>query len=149
MLDFDFQVWSEFLKQNWLVIVVALVILFFVVNFVKTVIKWVLVLVIAASVIIYSGLSLQDIGEAVSTVKDQAVSISKSEALKVMKNEAKEAKLTQNSDGSYTITTPNLEVIGETGSDKVQVHFRGVSLGEWSINDTLQAFITEAKRNSQ
>ncbi|SDF14366.1 hypothetical protein SAMN04488542_10679 [Fontibacillus panacisegetis] len=148
MLDMDFQVWSEFFKQNWLVIVGALVVLFLVVNFVKTVIKWVLVLAIVASVIIYSGISLKDIGNAVTTVTDQAVSISKSEALKMMKNEAKDAKLTQNNDGSYTITTPNLEVTGETGSDKVQVTFRGVSLGEWSMNDTLQAFITEAKRNS-
>ncbi|MNE49785.1 hypothetical protein D3C80_1443270 [compost metagenome] len=136
------------MKQNWLVIVVALVILFFVVNFVKTVIKWVLVLVIAASVIIYSGISLKDIGEAVSTVKEQALNVSQAEVLKVMKNEAKEAKLTQNSDGSYTITTPNLEVTGQTGSDKVKVTFHGVSLGEWSMNDTLEAFITEAKRNS-
>ncbi|MNM97692.1 hypothetical protein D3C81_1102030 [compost metagenome] len=149
MPDMDFQVWSEFLKQNWLVIVGALVILFLIVNFVKTVIKWVLVLVIVASVVIYSGVSLKDIGDAVSTVTDQAVSISKSEALKMMKNEAKDAKLTQNNDGSFTITTPNLEVTGEAGSDKVQVNFHGVSLGEWSINDTVQAFITEAKRNSQ
>ncbi|MNC53339.1 hypothetical protein D3C75_1027400 [compost metagenome] len=98
---------------------------------------------------IYSGVSLKDIGEAVSTVTDQAVSISKSEALKMMKNEAKDAKLTQNNDGSFTITTPNLEVTGKTGGDKVKVNFHGVSLGEWSINDTVQAFITEAKRNSQ
>lgn len=148
MLDFDFQVWSEFLKQNWLVIVVALVILFLVLNFVKTVIKWVLVLVIAGAVIVYSGITLNDIGEAVTTVKDQAISVSKTEALNMMKNEAKEATLSQNSDGTYTIKTPNLEVTGETGNDKVKVTFRGVSLGEWSMNDTLEAFISEAKRNS-
>ncbi|MOA64160.1 hypothetical protein D3C78_1901270 [compost metagenome] len=65
-----------------------------------------------------------------------------------MKNEAKEATLSQNSDGTYTIKTPNLEVTGETGNDKVKVTFRGVSLGEWSMNDTLEAFISEAKRNS-
>ncbi|MGG6310190.1 hypothetical protein [Paenibacillus macerans] len=145
----DVQVWTEFLQENWLVIVVALVILFLVINFVKTVVKWALVLVIAAFIIIYSGITLKDIGEAVTTVKEQAVNISKSEALDMMKNEAKEAQLIQNPDGTFTITTPNLEVTGQTGSDKVKVSFHGVSLGEWSVNETLEAFIQEAKRNSQ
>ncbi|GIP49309.1 hypothetical protein D3C76_46160 [compost metagenome] len=146
---FDVQVWTEFLQENWLVIVVALVILFLVLNFVRTVVKWALVLVIAAFIIIYSGITMKDIGDAVTTVKEQALDISKTEALNMMKNEAKEAELTQNSDGTFTITTPNLEVIGQAGSDKVKVSFRGVSLGEWSMNDTLEAFIQEAKRNSQ
>ncbi|MFD1178173.1 hypothetical protein ACFQ3W_17930 [Paenibacillus puldeungensis] len=145
----DVQVWTEFLQENWLVIVVALVILFLVLNFVKTLVKWALVLVIAAFIIIYSGITLKDIGDAVTTVKDQAVSISQSEALNMMKNEAKEAKFTQNADGSFTIKTPNLEVNGTPGSDKVKVMFRGVSLGEWSVNSTLETFIKEAKQNSQ
>ncbi|CAM4391007.1 Uncharacterised protein [Paenibacillus macerans] len=145
----DVQVWTEFLKENWLVIVVALVILFLVLNFVRTVVKWALVLVIAAFIIIYSGISLKDIGNAVATVKEQAVNISQSEVLNMMKKEAKEAKLTQNSDGSFTISTPNLEVTGTEGSDKVKVSFHGVSMGEWSVNDTLKAFIQEAQRNSK
>ncbi len=145
----DIQVWTEFLQENWLVIVVALVILFLVINFVKTVVKWALVLIIAAFIIVYSGISLKDIGEAVTTVKEQAVSISKSEALNMMKNEAKDAKLTQNADGTFTITTPNLEVTGKMGDDKAKVSFHGVSLGEWTVNDTLEAFIQEAVRNSQ
>ena len=148
-MDLGYQVWIEFLKQNWLVIIVALVILFLILNFVKTVVRWVLILVIAASVIIYSGISLKDISEAVSTVKDQAVSATQSEVLNMMKNEAEEAKLTQNPDGTFTITTPNLEVTGTANSDKVKVKFRGVSLGQWSMNTTLEAFIQEAQRNSQ
>lgn len=145
----DFQVWREFLEQNWLVIVVALVVIFLVLNFVKTLIKWALVIVIAAFVIIYSGISLNDITDAVTTVKNEFVDISKSEALKMMKNEAKEAKLTQNEDGTYKITSPNFEITGTFGSDKAKVMFKGVTLGEWQMNETLEAFIQEAKRGSQ
>lgn len=148
-LNLNVDVWIEFLKSNWLVIVVALVILFVVLNFVKTVVKWALVLVIAAFVIIYSGIELKDIGEAVTAVKDQAVTISKNEAMNMLKDEAGEAKMTNNTDGTFTITTPNLEVKGSPGEDKVKVSFRGVPLGEWSVNDTLDAFIQEAARNSQ
>lgn len=149
MLDLDLQVWTEFLKQNWLVIVIALVVLFLILNLVKTVVKWALVLVIAAFIIVYSGISLKDIGDAVGAVKEQAVDISKTEALNMMKKEASEAKLNRNPDGTFTITTPNLEVSGSEGADKVKVVFHGVSLGEWKVSDTLEAFIQEAKRNSQ
>ncbi|WP_055105979.1 hypothetical protein [Paenibacillus ihumii] len=145
----DVQVWTEFLKQNWLVIVIALVALLLIVNLVKTVVKWALVLVIAAFIVIYSGISLKDIGDAVNAVKDQAVEYSKNEVLNAMKNEAKEAKWTQNGDGTFTITTPNLEVTGTPGKDKVKVVFRGVSLGEWKMSDTLEAFVQEAKKSAK
>ena len=35
----DPEVWSQFIRENWLVIVIALVLLFAVVNLVKTVLK--------------------------------------------------------------------------------------------------------------
>lgn len=152
MLDLDLQVWTEFLKQNWLVIVVALVVLFLILNFVKTVVKWALVLVIAGAVIIYSGITLNDlsnVGQVVGSVTGQAVDKSKEAALEMMKKEAAEAKLKKNPDGTFTITTPNLEVTGAEGADKVKVSFQGISLGEWKVSDTLEAFIQEAKRNSQ
>ncbi|MNY69665.1 hypothetical protein D3C86_2076340 [compost metagenome] len=64
-----------------------------------------------------------------------------------MLKEAKEAKYTSGGDGTFTITTPNLEVKGAAGEDKVEVTFRGVSLGKWSVNDTTQTFIDEARKS--
>ncbi|RUT48718.1 hypothetical protein EJP82_01940 [Paenibacillus anaericanus] len=147
----DVQVWIEFLKENWLVIVVALVVLFLILNFVKTVVKWALVLVIAAFIIIYSGLSLKDLSSAVSVVTEQATSIGKDQVLNVMKSRAKDAKFTQNSDGTFiiTISNPDVEVTGTIGGDKVKVVSHGISLGEWTVDDTVEAFIQEATRNSK
>lgn len=147
MIGMNMEVWIEFFKENWLVIVVSLVILLLVINFVRTVIKWVLVLIIAAFIIVYSGISLKDISSAVSSVTDQAVNLTKSEVLNMLKNEAKDAKWTQNADGTFTITTPNLEVNGTPGTDKVKISSHGIPLGEWSVNDTITGFIQEAKKN--
>lgn len=141
----DYHVWIDFIKQNWLIIVVALVALLLIANLVKTVAKWVLILVIVAFLVVYSGISLKDIGGAVTTVKDETMSTMKSEALNLMTNEAKDAKFKQNPDGSFVIATPNLEVSGEANSDKVKVSLHGVSLGEWSRSDALNAFIQQAK----
>ncbi|WP_433944038.1 hypothetical protein [Paenibacillus sp. SN-8-1] len=145
----DVQVWIDFFKQNWLVFVIALVVLLLIVNLVKTVVKWGLILVIVAFLVIYSGISLKDLGEVASTLTTQTTDAVKSEAIKMMTSEAKEAKFTQNSDGTFVIKSPNLEVTGKADSDKVKVTFRDVSLGEWSRSDALNAFIQEAKGNSK
>ena len=141
------QVWMDFLQQNWFVILIALVVLFVVLKVVKTMVKWAIVIVIVGGLIVYSGITLDQLNEVVTTVKDETVDTLKTEAMNVMLKEAKEAEYTSNGDG-YTITTPNLELTGQAGSDKVKVTFKGVSLGEWKITDTVQTFISEAKTQS-
>ncbi|MCL6603844.1 MAG: hypothetical protein K6T94_13290 [Paenibacillus sp.] len=143
----DMQVWSQFIRENWLVIIIALVILFAVVNLVKTVLKWAIVIIIVVGLFIYSGVTIDQLGDAVNKVKNETVSTLKSEAQEVMLKEAKEAVYTMNDDGTFTITSPNIEVKGTAGQDKVDVTFRGVSLGKWSINDTMKSFIDEARMN--
>lgn len=144
----DMKVWSDFLQQNWLVIVIALIVLFVVLNLVKTMVKWALVIIIVIALVVYSGISLEQINKVVTTVKDETVDTVKSEAMNVMIKEAKDAKYTSNGGGEFTITTPNLEMKGQTGKDKVEVTFRGVPLGKWKVNDTIQTFITESQNNS-
>jgi hypothetical protein len=144
----DTQVWIEFLKQNWLVIAIALIILFIVLNVLRTVIKWVLAVLIIGGLLVYSGISLDKIGEVVSTVKEETVDTIKAEAMNMMMKEAKEAKYTSNGDGTYSIKAPNLELKGSAGSEKVEVTFRGVSVGKWDINDTIRSFINDAKSNT-
>lgn len=143
----DTQVWLEFLKQNWLVIAIALIVLFIVVNLVKTVIKWALVILIIGGLLIYSGISLDKIGEVVTTVRNETVDTVKTEAMNMMMKEAKEAKYTSNGDGTYTVKAPNLELKGKTGSNEVEVTFRGMPVGKWDMNETIQDFIGQAKKN--
>ncbi|WP_322906784.1 ATPase [Paenibacillus campi] len=144
----DWQVWSEFFRQNWLIILVALIILFLVINLVKTVIRWLIVIVIVIAVCVYSGVSFNQIQQTVTNVTDQTVGALRDQALNVMKDEAKDARFVQNADGTYTIKSDNIELKGKPGGDKVSVTFRGVPLGEWDINDTIQSVITQAKRNT-
>ncbi|ANY74443.1 hypothetical protein BBD41_18770 [Paenibacillus ihbetae] len=144
----DTQVWMEFLKQNWLVIAIALIILFVVLNVVRTVIKWAIAVLIIVGLLVYSGISLDKIGEVVTTVKDETIDTVKTEALNLMIKEAKEAKYTSNGDGTYSITAPNLELKGSSGSSEVEVTFRGVAVGKWDINDTIRTFINDAKNNT-
>lgn len=144
----DVQVWTDFLQQNWLVIIIALVVLFVVLNLVKTMVKWVLAIVIVAGLLIYSGISLDKIGEVVTTVKDETVDTVKSEAMSMMLKEAKDAKYAEDADGtSYTVTTPNVKLEGTKGTETVEVTFKGVPLGQWKVNDTIITFVESAQSN--
>lgn len=142
------QVWSDFLQQNWLVIVIALIVLFVVLNLVKTMVKWALVIIIVVAVVVYSGVSLEKIKDVVNDVKTETVDTVKTEATNLMMKEAKEAKYAADAAGNFTITSPNLELKGQKGQDKVEVSLRGVSLGQWKISDTVQSFIAQSKNNS-
>ena len=142
----DMNALFEFIKQNWLVFLIALIVLFIIVSFVKTMIKWAFVIVIVAAVAVYSGITWDSIDQAVSTVKEETVQQLKDQAMSAMINEAQKATYEMGSDGTYTITSPNLELKGSTDSSKVQVSFRGVPLGEWDINDTIKQYISEAQK---
>ncbi|OPA80005.1 hypothetical protein BVG16_04430 [Paenibacillus selenitireducens] len=141
------EVIMQFLKENWMLLAVAIVVLFVVVSFLKTVMKWVIVIGIVLGVALYSGYTIDDLNKVVTTVKDDALQTMKDQAMNAMIKEAKNAEFTQHKDGTYSIKTDNLEITGKKNADKVKVSFHGVSLGEMSMNDsTVKAFLDEAKK---
>ena len=144
----DTQVWLEFLKQNWFVIAAALIVLFIVINVVKTMVKWAIVILIVVGLIVYSGITLDEIGEVVTTVKNETVDTVKAEAMNLMMKEVNEAQYTSNGDGSFTVKAPNIELKGQAGSNQVEVTFRGVPVGSWDVNDKIQEYIGQVKNNS-
>ncbi|MFS0872996.1 ATPase [Paenibacillus xylanilyticus] len=144
----NIEVIKEFVMQNWLVIVVALIILFFVLNVVKTVLKWAIAIIIIAALLIYSGISIDQIKQTVSEVQTSTMDTLKKEATNMMVKEASKATYTKGQDGQFTITSPNVEIKGSAGSNKVNVTFRGISLGEWNLdNETIRTFVDQAKGN--
>lgn len=144
----NIEVIKEFVMQNWLVIVVALIILFFVLNVVKTVLKWAIAIIIIAALLIYSGISIDQIKQTVSDVQSSTMDTLKKEATNIMVKEASKATYAKGQDGQFTITSPNVEIKGTAGSNKVNVTLRGISLGEWNLdNETIRTFVEQARGN--
>ncbi|CAH1201647.1 MULTISPECIES: ATPase [Paenibacillus] len=144
----NIEVWKEFVMQNWLVIVIAMIILVFVMNVLRTVLKWAIAIIIVAALVIYSGISLDQIKQTVSDVQSSTMDTLKKEATSIMLKEASKATYSRGEGGAFTIKSPNVEIQGTAGSDKVDVTFRGISLGEWKLdNDTIRTFIKQAEGN--
>ncbi|MDQ0496302.1 hypothetical protein [Paenibacillus brasilensis] len=148
----DKNVWTEFLEHNWqivqdnwLYILVGLVLLLVILKVVRVLVKWLIVIVVIAGLLIYSGISFEQVGKVVTQAKDDAINKVQSEALNMMIKEAQHAKYTSNGDGTFSVTSSNLEVKGPFEGDKVKVWFQGMSLGEWSMSDTVKKYIESAK----
>jgi hypothetical protein len=144
-MNLDLEAWKQFATDHWVLIVVAIIALIVVINVVKTLLKWVLVAAIIVGVAVYGGYSVNDLKEVGSKVTADL----KDEAIKAMAGEASQAQYQSNDDGSYTVTTPNLELSGVPNSGKVEVKFRGISLGKWSMDGAVRELVSQAREAAQ
>ncbi|CAM3611317.1 MULTISPECIES: ATPase [Saccharibacillus] len=139
------EVWIEFARQNWLILLIALVAVWLVINLIKTMIKWAIAIVIVVALIVYSGVSLDQIQHTVTDVKNEAVAKLQGEALNMLKDEAAEAVFDSGADGSFTVKTTSLKLEGRPNASTVKVTYRGIALGEWERGEQVNALIRAAQ----
>jgi hypothetical protein len=137
--------WLQFLQDHWLVVAIAIIVIFVVLKVVKTVFKWLLVAAIIVGIIAYGGYSIDDLA-AIGTKVETAA---KDEILKTAAQEASKAEYKDNGDGSYSIKTPNLELKGVPNSGEVTIHFHGVPAGTWNVEGPIRALIEQARASAQ
>jgi outer membrane murein-binding lipoprotein Lpp len=140
--------WLTFAQDRWFLIIAAVIVLFIVIGVVKTVLKWVLIIVIVGALVLY-GANYKDKLQNISTsVVSKASTGIKDEAVKALTSEAKEAKYQANADGTFTITTKSLKVEGKAGSNDVKVTFLSTTF-TLKADGIINAFIEQAKANSK
>jgi hypothetical protein len=140
--------WISFAQDRWYLIVAAIIVLFIIIGIVKTVVKWVFILVIVGALVLYGANykdKLQNIGTSVITQVGDEV---KDKAINTLTSEAKDAQFKANPDGSFLITTKSLKVEGKAGTDEVKVTFLGKSF-TMNANAAVNAFVEQAKKNAK
>lgn len=147
--SYDTETWTTFLKDNWLVLAIGLVVLLLVIRIVKTVMKWAIVAVVVVGLVVYSGYSLDDVKEIGTKVMDNFdVDKMKQDAIGAMVGDASDAEYTVNEDGTYTVKTDDIELKGEVGVSEVQVSLHGLPYVTLQLEGVIQTFIDQAKQNS-
>jgi hypothetical protein len=137
--------WLQFVKDHWVIVVIAILVIFVVSRLVKTVLKWVLIAAVLVAIVAYGGYSINDLG----ALGDKVTAEAKDQAVKAMAGEADKAVYKDNTDGTYTVSTPNLELTGVQDSGKVEVRFRGVSLGTWNVEGAVRDLIQNARASTK
>ena len=138
---------TAFLAERWYIILGALIVLFLVIKIVKTVIKWVIVLAIVAGLFFYGASYKDQLLELGTTVGAKVAAEAKTQAMNAISQEVKEAKYSQNADGSFTIMTKSVKVEGKPGAAEVQVTFMNQTFTV-KVDDMVKTFIEQAKKNA-
>jgi hypothetical protein len=154
-LNLNTDAWIQFLQDHWVVVVIAIVAIFVIMKVVKTVFKWVLVAAIIIGIVTYGGYSIDDLGSIGSKVSNELGVIGekvtdevRDQAIKAMVGEASEATYVNNEDGSYSIKSTNLELMGIPNSGEVTVKFHGASLGTWPLEGAVREFVVQARASA-
>ncbi|MBH5319195.1 hypothetical protein I6N90_15435 [Paenibacillus sp. GSMTC-2017] len=141
--SYDWDTWMTFLQENWFVLAIGLIVLILVIRIVKTVVKWALVAAVVIGLVVYSGYTLDDVKE----IGTKVMASVKDEAINAMVGEAKEAKYTLNDDGTYTITTKNIDLKGKVGDSEVKVSLHNAPYVTLELEGAIKQFIDQAKQN--
>jgi hypothetical protein len=136
--------WAAFVQDKWLLIIIAIVVLFLVMKIMKTFVKWILVLAVIAAVVYYGSTYADKLTGLKTTLGNAVADEAKQQLTNAIVGEGKDADYIKHADGSYTIHTKNIKLDGKPGSDQAEVSFMGQSY-KVTINKTIQKFIDEAK----
>lgn len=120
----DWEQWLVFIQDRWLFLLIAAVILFLIIKFVQTLLKWLIVVIIVVVVMLYGANYTEDLKEFGSRI----VEYSKEEALEIMSGELEDADYEVHSDGTFTITTNNFVMEGAADEDDVRITYRNQTI---------------------
>lgn len=135
--------WLAFARDNWWMIALAIVIAIVLIKIVKSVVKWLLVLIVAAAVLIYGfNYTPDEIKEAGSKLLE-AVETTKEKALDAMLGDAEEATFEKTDDG-FRITGNRFTLEGTDGGSTVTLTYFGQTF-TFELNEQIRSFVETVK----
>ena len=143
MLEWIPEQWMTFIQEKWWLILLALVAAIIVLNVVKTVLKWVLIVVIVIALGFYG----VNYTEELTAMGDQVIAEAKEQAFKVILDRAVNAEYKSNEDGTFAVVTESLRLEGKEGSNEVKLFWKDIPVGTFQIDAAIQAFLEQAKSN--
>jgi len=135
---------TAFLQEHWLIIAAVIVVILIIVKVVKSVVKWLVILAMAAAVLIYGfNYTPEEIKEVGSKLVD-VVDLSKDKAVSMIMNDSADAKFEATEDGGFVVSTEKFKLEGKTGSNEATFTYLGQSI-TLQLDESLKAFIEKAK----
>ncbi|MBE3555206.1 MAG: hypothetical protein IMW85_09545 [Thermicanus sp.] len=132
------EAWLLFVKENFWGLLIVAIGLIIVLSIVKTMVKWVIVILVLVGVYLYGAnfvANVQDLGK-------QAAQYTKEQAVKLLIEEAKRAEYTLNKDGTYTIRSDRITLSGKIGSNEAILSILGQQF-PIQLDETLKKVIQE------
>lgn len=129
-----------FAQDRWLLLIVAVIAIIIIIKVIKSLVKWFIILIIAAAVIVYGANYAGDIKE----IGAKLAEYTKDEAVKALLGEGAEAVYTSGSNGAYTVETERFRLEGNSGSDEAKLVYMGQSI-TIKLDGALKSFVDNAR----
>lgn len=129
-----------FAQERWLVIVLAIVVILIIVKVVKSMVKWLIILLIAAGLIVYG---YQYAGE-IREIGGKIAGYTKEEAIRALLDLGTEATYRKEADGTFTVTSGKFTLTGREGAREARLAFGDKSITV-EMDSVLAAFVEAAK----
>jgi hypothetical protein len=137
--------------QNPLVCIIAVVFIIFIIGaVVRAAVKLAgIALIIGVILVLFFGLTPNQAINKERQALSTAVSYYNQSIKPVAENEIKDAKVTQNSDGTFVIQTKDFQIDGKKGSDIVTVVFKGkdYKLNADQLGPAIQSEVQKLEKN--
>lgn len=135
-----------FLQEHWLIVAAVLVIILIVVKVIKSVVKWLIIAVLAVAVLIFGfNYTPEEIKEAGSRLLE-AAELSKDKAVELIIGDVSEASYEEKDDGSFVVTTSRFTLEGSAGAKEITLKYLGQTI-TLERDERLQAYIDRVKQN--
>lgn len=133
----------SFIKERWIVIVLAIVAMVLILKVLETVFKWLIAAVIILALVYYGLQYSEELRDVSNMIKDYTVN----EWNELMEKETETAQFESRPDGSYVIISKNITLEGSDDSDSVVITIKGTSFTV-PKNDIIDSYIEHAKQKA-
>ena len=134
-----------FAQEQWIVVVIAVILILIIMKVIKSVIKWLIILGLAAAVIIYGTQYTPDeIKDNIMEVGSKIVEFTKENAVKALLSDSSPVTYESAEGGRFVITAGSFTLEGLEGSSEATLSYLGQSITV-ELNDELKQYIENAK----
>lgn len=135
--------WLQFAQEQWYVLLIGLVAVIVIINVVKALVKWLLIIAIVAGIAYYA----IDYTDKIKDVGGQIMDLALEQALEAMSGDAGSAQYMSDADGNYMIIGENITIHGNISSEEVEIEFKGQKI-KIRMNDIIREYVQKVKDNN-
>jgi len=133
-----------FVQDRWMIVAVVIIAIIIIIKVVKSIMKWLLIIGLAAAILIYGSNYSGEITDNIKEIGAKIANYTKDEAIKAMLGEGESAHYESKADGGFVVTTGGFTLEGAAGSQEAVLSYKGQSI-TLQLDDTLRAFVDGAK----
>lgn len=136
-----------FIQENWWVLVVALIVVLLIVKIVKTVIKWVLILLVVVGLsVFWVNYVPDDVKDSINVVVEDVKDKGKAEAIKALTT-LSNPTYSVDAEGNYKVSNSDgtISLTGVVGENDAKLAVKGITFNV-QLDDALNKVIETAKK---